>query len=1017
MKREDRETYGCYFPPDSPIGDYIDTIYEQMGEESVSSVLFRANNEGIPYTVKVYKEKIPLPDEEIEKKMQALRNLEDNERICRVKECFNYDSEEHSYSYVIMEYIHGEGLDTAIENKRYHRFPQNLVLNWACQLLEALTFLHAHHINVHLKLSNIVRRRNDSVCVSDISHFVSHQDEAPPPSSNNPDDQNSGGYPETDDKVIRFHEEQVKKDIYHLGAVLYQLLTGEKLDREFPLTNEQKRERLLDCKVFKGVADIIVKATDSEREARWDSAEDMERALLLLPLEDGRRKKHIAGIIRDSITFFLLLVAGFALFSIGNYRTSRRDEMDLLAKEAENEWNAGKYTEAWSAILKAMRKKSPFDPSWTTSVMAGAEKYAGVYQFEDGYQPFYSVSMNGQLTAAAVSPGETLAAVITRETDSASMQNVRLLHLLELESGREIEESPLRLSPDLATDFAFLDDDSIVYINELGQLSTFRRGEDAPPPISHGSRIIRFALSGDKKTIAYLCDNGLIYLDKIGADSQIAGEDQSVNPSAPADDPCSDAPEDRLFALNGDGSRLAISFAGQDPILNAKLRVYDFRDPAQYPAPYQDYPCEYYDHFEGGFYRQFVAWAGWRLNEQAVRNLEMGENRYLSGFYAIDLDSGSNFNRAYYAMLHASVNENGMYYAHKAFIEPLNFSAVADFSRAAAIESVSGNVSFLQCAPDAVLVITERAAAGSAGTNNTVSVLRENGAKTLTVSTGTDFTGGALSSNYLLLFGQSDTSSFVRTGNTLSVLKWKDADISMTYNGDYSHQRFQVLGDRSSAMLYGINKGSDEIARIYPLTKQEGDFAYQSVPPKPEEEPEEIQTARNLVYLRPQTENDPQEEYLKVEYPDGAAYYSARDGIRAKEAPGQYRSEEAPSGSALTKDYELRKNADGELEILGDKRQILNSIPAPGVLTGACQCENPNSLLVSLLDGDNHYCLLLDENQELIAEFSGMFSMLPDGSLYYDDQQGNIVRSEIYSKEKLLETLEEMRWNVRDDGK
>ena len=145
------------------------------------------------------------------------------------------------------------------------------------------------------------------------------------------------------------------------------------------------------------------------------------------------------------------------------------------------------------------------------------------------------------------------------------------------------------------------------------------------------------------------------------------------------------------------------------------------------------------------------------------------------------------------------------------------------------------------------------------------------------------------------------------------VYEWgEDANVRMTYDGDYSHQRFQVLGDRTSAMLYGISKGNDEIFRIYPMDTL---TSHQYKSGNDRIIPEEIQ---NLTYLLPETDDDPTGEYLKVEYSGGAAYYSAETGERVEETPGQYRSEDVSAYDVRTKDYILRETAEGKISVIGN---------------------------------------------------------------------------------------------------
>ncbi|MCR4903419.1 MAG: protein kinase [Butyrivibrio sp.] len=71
--------------------------------------------------------------------------------------------------YTVMDYIEGESLDKLI--KRGERPPQGKVIKWACQLLEALDYLHTRppHGILHgdIKPANIMLRPNGDICLID----------------------------------------------------------------------------------------------------------------------------------------------------------------------------------------------------------------------------------------------------------------------------------------------------------------------------------------------------------------------------------------------------------------------------------------------------------------------------------------------------------------------------------------------------------------------------------------------------------------------------------------------------------------------------------------------------------------------------------------------------------------------------------------------------------------------------------------------------------------------------------
>ena len=124
-----------------------------------------------------------------------------------------------------MDYIEGQSLlDMLVTNKQ--GFPEDLVLEWADQLLSALEYIHANNV-IHrdIKPANIRRTTDGRIFLVDFGlvkpynlndprtmtmfHGIGTPEYAPP---------------EQYDPGV--HTDQ-RSDIYALGATLYHLLTGQ----------------------------------------------------------------------------------------------------------------------------------------------------------------------------------------------------------------------------------------------------------------------------------------------------------------------------------------------------------------------------------------------------------------------------------------------------------------------------------------------------------------------------------------------------------------------------------------------------------------------------------------------------------------------------------------------------------------------------------------------------------------------------------------------------------------------
>lgn len=77
--------------------------------------------------------------------------------------------QENGVVYTVMDYIDGESLDKLM--KRGEQVPQPQVIRWACQLLEALDYLHSRPpygiLHGDIKPANIMLRPGGDICLID----------------------------------------------------------------------------------------------------------------------------------------------------------------------------------------------------------------------------------------------------------------------------------------------------------------------------------------------------------------------------------------------------------------------------------------------------------------------------------------------------------------------------------------------------------------------------------------------------------------------------------------------------------------------------------------------------------------------------------------------------------------------------------------------------------------------------------------------------------------------------------
>jgi serine/threonine-protein kinase len=189
-----------------------------------------------------------------------------------------YDAgEENGLYFITMELVEGKSLQALIDGG--HAFPASRVLRIMEQTCSALQFAHERNI-VHrdIKPANLMLSRDDTVKVTDfgtakILQFGTVQQTTHvmgTPSYMSPEQ-------------VKGRPVDGRSDIFSLGVVLYELLTGEK---PFPgqsittviykIVNEEPiPPRQLNPSVHPGLNEIVLRALSKEPETRYQSCREM----------------------------------------------------------------------------------------------------------------------------------------------------------------------------------------------------------------------------------------------------------------------------------------------------------------------------------------------------------------------------------------------------------------------------------------------------------------------------------------------------------------------------------------------------------------------------------------------------------------------------------------------------------------------------------------------------------------------------------------------------------------------
>jgi hypothetical protein len=192
-----------------------------------------------------------------------------------------YDAgEEGGLFYITMEFVEGRSLQSVIDAKQ--PFPVSRVLKLMEQVCSALDFAHQHNV-VHrdIKPANLMLTEDDTVKITDfgtakILQFGTAQTAhvMGTPSYMSPEQ-------------VKGKPIDGRSDIFSLGVILYELMTGEK---PFPgqnittviykiINEEPISPRQLDSSIHPGLSAVISKALAKDPDARYQNCQELLNAL------------------------------------------------------------------------------------------------------------------------------------------------------------------------------------------------------------------------------------------------------------------------------------------------------------------------------------------------------------------------------------------------------------------------------------------------------------------------------------------------------------------------------------------------------------------------------------------------------------------------------------------------------------------------------------------------------------------------------------------------------------------
>lgn len=901
--------------------------------------------------------------------------------------------QEDGVVYTVMDFIEGESLDKLLGRGQIPTQPQ--VIKWACQLLEALSYLHAcpPHGILHgdIKPANIMLRPNGDICLIDFnialalgeegavkvgysrgyaspehygSDYISdnrlaavvqasyhkahkeNDDERTLVINNTGKNQISDGKSASDVKCSSVSDGSktngqrgimldVRSDIYSLGATLYHLLSGHR-----PAENALEVGPLNADGCSPAVSAIIQKAMAPNADERYQSAEDMLTAILQLHTKDKRIIRYKKHMVISSVMLAAAFLMGGACSFVGLKQLEQRQRALVLAEYSADALAAGDVSSAIEQALQAIPTgKSILEAPVTAQAQKALTDALGVYDLEDGFKALDVIDLPSAPFTIEVSPNGTKFAVVYAYEVS----------VYEMDSQRKIVALPIQNSA--LSDVKFIDETHIIYAGDQGvtayDLNRQRilwTGEDATT----------LAVSGDAKVAAAVNrdeDHVIIYRVSDGVEMAECSF-EGLHMSVAVNDIFAD-PKDDIFTLNEDGSLLAVSF------YNGGLVIYDLDHSNNNRIIYEESD---YRHFEGGFSGKYFAFAAEKSGKALFGIIDTVESVYLGGY-----ESQNNF------LL--STDEQGIYLASGNLLVSLNPDTLEEKELA---YTNNVNITAFSVKKDHVLTATD---------DNGFSFF-DSGANLISAESGSENCDFVILTDHNALVGN-------RNEPTVRLLKLENHSEAqlLSYDAHYDHDEARISSNGETAMLFSYQN-----FRIYDM---EGKVLMQAELPD-----------ADSIYDQ-QFVKDEEKSWLEVIWYDGTIRcYSAADGSMLSEEAGE-EPEKNLYEEFYIDEYRIASFLHTAPEVYELKSgKLVAELEEDSYLTYVSQVDE-YIITEYISAAGERYGILLDSNFQKLAYLPRLCDVMGE-MLVFDYKSGNLRQCRLYSLQELITLGEAYLYNTNE---
>lgn len=927
--------------------------------------------------LKADKRTLSVGDEVLRREVDMLKELSHT----YIPQVYDFVQED-GVVYTVMDFIEGESLDKLLKRGQIPSQPE--VIKWACQLLEALIYLHNRPpygiLHGDIKPANIMLRPNGDVCLIDFNialalgedgavktgfsrgyaspeHYgIEYAGNSHKKTSHSDQAAMQDKKPVCEEKTLTIDEQaktlilgektngnvesistsgrsttgrqqgvrlDVRSDIYSLGATLYHLISGKR-----PSEDALEVEMLETDICSPAVSEILQKAMEPDIDMRYQSAEEMLNAFLQLHRTDQRAMRHKRRILALAMILASIFLIGGACCFTGLKQLEQMQTALTLSEYSANALAGGNVSAAIEQALQAIPDgKSIFDAPVTPQAQKALTDALGVYDLSDGFKSLDTLTLPSEPFDIAVSPeGLRLAVVYAYEVVIFEMETRQIIATLSVQTSA-------------LSDVVFLDETRIVYAGSQGVTAY---DLDSQTVLWTGEMATTLAVSADRTVIAAVNrdeDHVTIYRSSDGA-KVCERSFQGLHMTVAANDIFAD-PKNDIFTLNAEGSLLAVSFS------NGGLRIFDLTDSDADMIIYEESDSR---HFEGGFSGKYFAFSAWTSSKSLIGLIDTEKSVYLGGY-----DSQNGF------LLRT--DEEGIYLASNHLLVNLDPDTMEEKELA---YTDSQNIINFSVGKEYVVVATD---------DGSISFY-DSGASLLSAEETYE------NCDFLVL---TEKYAVIGNRNEPSLRFWRKEDHEETqllsYDAHYSHNEARISQDGQTAMLFsyqGFRLYDRQGTLLTQVILPDADFVYDQQFIKGEED-----------------------SFLKVIWYDGTIRcYSARDGLMISEEAGEKPSKDLYE-EFLIDGYRIASSLHTAPEVYDLKSgKMITTLEKDCYLTYVSKIDS--YIITEYINTDGkRFGILLDEHFQKLAYLSDLCDIA--GNMFvFDDQSGNLRQCRLYSLQDLV---------------